>query len=231
MEKERTSDLLAGLDSGTHLMERRKEMIDKAWSKRLATGLAMTALLVLAGCSATTRDLSPDEVIHYDEGYDFSDKKAIVDRLVESLITKPPLVARSDRPVLIIYNVANRTSEHIETSGITDDIRLEILQSGKARFVNEVQRETIQKETDYQYGGNVSPETRIARARQVGAEYMISGTLRSITKKQPEQVRLKKKTLQYYSLTLELTDLQTGLIEWTDNVEIVREAAKPIIGW
>lgn len=192
---------------------------------------AAVILFVMAGCSATTRDISPDETIHYDEGYDFSDKKAIVNDLVESLVNKRPLVARDDRPVIIVYGVANRTSEHIETSAITDDIRQAILQSGKARFVNKVQRDNIQSESDYQYGGNVSAETRIQRARQVGAEYMLTGTLRSITKKEPKQVRLKKKTLQYYSLTLELTDLQTGLIEWTDSTEIVRESSKPFIGW
>jgi uncharacterized protein (TIGR02722 family) len=151
---------------------------------------------------------------------------------VASLLNKPPLVSRlDDRPVLIVYGVANRTSEHIETDGITDDIRREILQSGRARFVNKVQRDNIQSESDYQYGGNVSAETRLARARQVGAEYMLSGTLRSIKKKQPKQFRLTKKTLQYYSLTLELTDLQTGLIEWTDSTEIVRESSTPFIGW
>jgi len=192
---------------------------------------AMTAVFIMTGCSATTRDISPDEAIHYDEGYDFTDKKAIVTGLVESLLNKPPLVARYDRPVIIVYNVANRTSEHIETDGITDDIRQEILQSGKARFVNKEQRDNIEKETSYQYGGNVGAETRFQRARQVGAEYLISGTLRSIKKKQPKQFRLTKKTLQYYSLILELTDLQTGLIEWTDNVEIVRESSKPFIGW
>jgi len=206
-------------------------MFGNAWAKGFVLGFAVMALMMMAGCSASTRDISPDEVIHYDEGYDFSDKKAIVSSLVDSLMNKPPLVARNDRPVLIVYNVANRTDEHIETAAITDDIRQEILQSGKARFVNEVQRDTIQKESDYQYGGNVSPETRIARARQVGAEYMISGTLRSITKNQPKEMRMTKKTLQYYSLTLELTDLQTGLIEWTDNVDIVRESSTPIIGW
>ncbi len=186
---------------------------------------------LMIGCTATTRDISPDETIHYDESYDFSDKNAIVNDLVESLVNKPPLVARFDRPVIIIYGVANRTSEHIETSGITDDIRQEILESGKARFVSKRQRDDIAAETDYQYGGNVSAETRLQRARQVGAEYMLTGTLRSIKKKEPKQVRLRKKTLQYYSLTLELTDLQTGLIEWTDSAEIVREASKPFIGW
>jgi uncharacterized protein (TIGR02722 family) len=202
------------------------------FKKSIFLVFAAIVLFMMTGCSATTRDISPDEAIHYDEGYDFSDKNAIVSDLVASLLNKPPLVSRlDDRPVLIVYGVANRTSEHIETDGITDDIRREILQSGRARFVNKVQRDNIQSESDYQYGGNVSAETRLARARQVGAEYMLSGTLRSIKKKQPKQFRLTKKTLQYYSLTLELTDLQTGLIEWTDSTEIVRESSTPFIGW
>jgi penicillin-binding protein activator len=192
---------------------------------------AAMIMFMMTGCSTTTRDISPDESIHYDEGYDFSDKKAIVADLVGSLTTKPPLVARYDRPIMIVYGVANRTSEHIETDGITDDIRQELLQSGKARFVNKVQRENIQSESDYQYGGNVSAETRLTRARQVGAEYMISGTLRSIKKREGKGIRLNRDTLQYYSLTLELTDLKTGLIEWTDSAEIARESSKPFIGW
>lgn len=206
-------------------------MFRNVFSKSMFFLFLAVLIASLAGCRATTRDYSPDDVVHYDESYDFSDKNTIVDYLVSSLISKPPLVSRYDRPVMIVYGVANRTSEHIETSGITDDIRMKILQSGKARFVNKNQRDNIEKETAYQYGGNVSPETRLRRARQIGAEYMLTGTLRSIKKKQPKQVRLKKKTLQYYSLTLELTDLQSGLIEWTDNAEIVRESSKPFIGW
>lgn len=192
---------------------------------------AAVIVFMMTGCSTTTRDISPDAAMHYDESYDFSDKNAIVDALVESLVNKQPLVAREDRPVIIVYSVANRTNEHIETDGITDDIRREIMQSGKARFVNKVQRENIQSESDYQYGGNVSAETRLTRARQVGAEYMISGTLRSITKREGKGFRMKRDTLQYYSLTLELTDLKTGLIEWTDSAEIARESSKPFIGW
>ncbi len=53
----------------------------------------------------------------------------------------------------------------------------------------------------------------------------------SIEKKQPKQFRVKKKNLIYYKLTMELTNLKTGLIDWTDEFEIVREASKPFIGW
>ncbi len=186
---------------------------------------------VMTGCTATTRTYTPEDTIHYDENYDFSDKKLIVETLVQSMLTHPPLEGRYDRPVLIVYGVSNRTKEHISTSGITDDIRMELVQSGKARLINETQRANIEKELNYQHGGSVSPEQRIERGRQAGALFMITGTLRSIEKKQPKQIRLKKKTLMYYSLNLELTDLKTGLIEWADHVEIVREASKPFIGW
>ncbi len=198
------------------------------WRLVLVAGLCAVMLM---GCRATTRDISPDESLHYDETYGFADKKAIVEALVDSLASEPPLCCREGRPVIVIYGVANRTSEHIDTSGITDEIRQEILATQKARFVNKTQRANIEKELNYQYGGHVSPETRMERARQIGAEYMLTGTLRSIRKKQPDQVRLKRRTLQYYSLNLELTDLETGLVEWADSVEIVRESAKPFIGW
>jgi hypothetical protein len=49
----------------------------------------LAAVFMMIGCSATTRDISPDEAIHYDEGYDFTDKKVIVSGLVESLLNKP----------------------------------------------------------------------------------------------------------------------------------------------
>ncbi len=198
---------------------------------RLTLALAILSVSLLAGCHASTRDYEPTDTIHYDASYDFSDKNKIVNDLVESLKNRSPLAARNDRPVVIIYNVANRTSEHISTDLITDDIRQRILASGKARFVNRIQRETIEQELSYQHGGDVTLETRVQKARQVGAEYMITGTLRSITKDEPRQVRLRKRKLQYYSLTLELTDLETSLIEWADSVEIVREEAKPFVGW
>ncbi len=194
-------------------------------------GFAGLLLFFVVGCSVTTREIGSDEKVIYDEGYHFSDKKAIVNDMVTSLLSKYPLLRATDRPVFIVYGIANRTSEHISTSAMTDDMRVALLNSGQVRFINKIQRDNIERETSYQYGGNVAVETRIQKARQVGAKYMLTGTLRSIEKNQPSQFRLKKKTLMYYSLNMELTDIQTGLIEWADSTEVIREASKPFIGW
>ncbi len=184
--------------------------------------------LLLSGC-ATTRTLDPNQSLHYDASYDFSDKRKIVADLTSSLLAAAPAAA-GKRPILIIYDVANETSEHINTSGITDDIRLELIRSGKYRFINEAQRKNLAREAAYQAVA-VDPRMRAEQGKKLGADYILSGTLRSIEKKDVRQIRLTKKKYVYYSLNMELTDLTTGEIAWADKVEIARESSRPIIGW
>jgi penicillin-binding protein activator len=188
------------------------------------------AFVTMAGCMASTKNLNPEKETHYDASYDFSDKSKIVDRLVIPLLAAPVFPVK-EKPILIVYPVVNDTSEHISTSGITDEIRMKLVQSGRFRFINEDQRTNIQKETKYQYQGNVDPGQRVEQGRQLGANYILSGTLRSIKKEQPKQVRLTKKERIYYSLDLTITDLKTGEIVYADEAELAREASKPIIGW
>ncbi len=199
----------------------------RPWTTLILLSIAVT---LLAGC-ATTRTIDPQSETHYDAYYDFSDKQKIVDTLTQSLLNVQQLPPASSKPILIIYPIANETSEHISTSGITDDIRLNLIKSGKFRFINEAQRRNVQREIAYQAQGYVNPAQRIQVGKQLGADYILSGALRSIEKKQPRQIRLTKKKLVYYSLNLELTDLTTGEIAWADKVELARESTQPIIGW
>ncbi len=193
--------------------------------------MAWSAILTMSGCMASTKNLNPADETHYDASYDFSDKKQIVDRLVTPLLSATQFFPVQVKPVLIVYPVVNETSEHISTSAITDEIRMKLLNSGKIRFINEHQRENIMKEISYQNQGYVDPALRVEQGRQLGADYILSGTLRSINKKQPKQMRLYKKERVYYSLDLSMTDLKTGEIVYADQAELAREASKPIIGW
>ena len=189
------------------------------------------AFLTMSGCMAYTKNLNPEGEYHYDASYDFSDKNRIVDKLVNPILSATQFFPVNVKPILIVYPVVNETSEHIDTSGITDEIRMKLLKSGKVRFINEHQRENIMKETSYQNQGFVDPAMRVEQGRQLGADYILSGTLRSIKKKQPEQWRISKKERIYYSLDLTMTDLKTGEIVYADQAELAREASKPIIGW
>jgi len=195
--------------------------------------MALVSVVILAtGCAATTRSIDPNEqTIHYDANYDFSDKKEIVNKLTDSLLNTTLLSREVSKPIIVTYGISNETSEHINTGGISDDIRLKLIQAGEYRFVNRKQRDNALAEADFQYAGFVPPEQRITEGRQLGANYILAGTLRSIEKEQPRQWRLNERKLVYYSMNLELTNIETGEISWADNVEIAREASKPIIRW
>ncbi|MGH1353135.1 MAG: penicillin-binding protein activator LpoB [Methyloligellaceae bacterium] len=204
--------------------------MNRYWEQLIRTMLASFFIVSLAGCMASTRTIDTNSEVHYNASYDFSDKKKIVDDLTASLLSSE-IAYRSEKPILIVYTVANETSEHINTGGITDDIRLALIQSQKYRFINKKQRENIAEEVAYQTAGHVAVADQIKQGKQLGADYILSGTLRSIEKEQSRQWRLFEKKLVYYSLNLEMTDLVTGEIAWADKVELARESSKPIFRW
>ncbi len=192
----------------------------------------ITAAALATGCAATTKSIDPnEETVHYDANYDFSDKKEIVAKLTDSLLNTTLMGRETAKPIIVTYGIANETAEHINTGGISDDIRLALIQAGEYRFVNRKQRDNALSEADFQYAGFVPPEQRIVEGQQLGANYILAGTLRSIEKNQPRQWRLNKRKLVYYSLNLEMTNIQTGEVSWADAVEIARESKQPIIGW
>lgn len=188
--------------------------------------------ILFAGCAASVISKNPDRPIHTDADYDYTDLHEFTRKLVSSMLSKKPIADHPDKPVIVIYGLTNRTDEHIDLQAVTDAVRAKLHESGKVQFVAKPQREQIDEEVDYMTkSGKVDPATQIRLAKQVGARYMLTGTIYSLTKDQIPQVRFKKRQLKWFKLTLELTDIETALIAWTDEVEIAREVRKPYIGW
>jgi hypothetical protein len=145
--------------------------------------------------------------------------------MVGSLVQYPG-IANGRRPVVQVSKVANRTSEHIDTKSISDKIRTALINTGKVRFtaVSDVNREMLDN-LDYQSSsGVVDPKTAKRAGKQVGADYLLFGDIASIVK------RAGRESDVYYKFTLNLVDVQTGIIEWTDEREIRKQATRPIFG-
>ena len=191
------------------------------------------ALTLGSGCSAFRSSVKEVDVANakpMDASYDFSDLRWLGNSIGTDLAAAPLLAQSGKKPILVVMGIQNRTSRHIDTKAITDTTRTVVINSGKADFVNESQRDTLLKEQGYQLA-NCTPETRNAIGRQLGAKYMLTGSLVELKKEAPKQVRLSRKEEIYYQLTIEVTDLQTGLIAWTQQKERARGASKPVVGW
>jgi len=193
--------------------------------KIVTTGLA--AIAVASGCAACqkVRYADPRRVEVLTADFGSTDLQTLADRMVGSLVRHPG-IASGRRPVVQVSKVRNRTSEHIDTKSVTDKIRTSLVKSGRVRFtaVSDVNREMLDNLEYQSASGVVDPRTAHRVGRQIGADYLLFGDIASIVK------RAGRETDVYYKLTLNLVDVETGIIEWTDEQEIRKQATRPIIG-
>jgi uncharacterized protein (TIGR02722 family) len=199
----------------------------------LNLGLIVLLGLFSSGCAAfraSTTDVDVREQRHMGSTYDYSDMRNITQDVVNELLNSPFLRDKTSPPIVMIAGVQNRTSRYVDTKALTDKMRTALIQSGAAQFVNEARREELLREQGYQ-AAHATADTQVQVGRQLGARYMLSGSLMEMESTSPRQVRVSKQQLNYYKLTIEVTDLETGLIAWTTEQEFARQASLPLIGW
>lgn len=198
---------------------------------RLVVILAVATLG--SGCRAfraSTKEVDVATAKPMDTAYDYSDLRWLGNSIGEDISAWKVLDQGGKKPILVVMGIQNRTTRHIDTKAITDTIRTVVINNNKADFVNETQRDAILKEKGYQLA-NCTPETRVAIGRELGARYVLSGSLIEIRKEEPRQIRLSKAEEVYYQLTIEITDIETSLIAWTKQKERARGGSKPVLGW
>jgi len=185
----------------------------------------ITALLFSCATTPRVQYGSPEQVETLTQEFGSTDLQMIAEKMVNSLLATP-LLQSGQRPVLYVHRVKNKTDEHIDTKSVTDKIRVTLLKSGKVRFsaVNEVNDELV-KQLEYQTSsGIVDPTTAKQFGRQVGTDYFLYGEITSIKK---SSGRVKD---VYFKFTMNLVNIETGLIEWADEKEIRKQAKKPLVG-
>lgn len=153
-----------------------------------------------------------------------TDMQETVKALVASMLAHPSLARAKVPPTVLITTLQNKTSEHIDTQSVMDMVRVELMKSGKLRFIDKEAREDIDEEYSYQNSGRVSSETKKGPGGQVGSDFIVNGRLDSIV-----QEVGKDKTV-YYKITLNLTNLKSSVIEWSDNKQIRKIYRKKTIG-
>lgn len=153
-----------------------------------------------------------------------TDMQNVVKDLVGSLTAHHSIANANKPPVVMVTQLQNKTSEHIDTQNIMDMVRVELMRGGRVAFIDKEARGDISEEYNYQNSGMVSEETKKGPGGQTGADFIINGRLDSIV-----QEVGKEKTI-YYKVTLNLTNLKTSQIVWSDYKQIRKLYKKKSVG-
>ncbi len=141
---------------------------------------------------------------------------AWLSRLVQTrtMQAKEAAEAYKKQPIIIVGSVLNKSHEHIEADTFIKDIERSIIEGGVVRIVaNSTLREKLRKEKSEQVGFT-APETQKHFGRELGADYMVFGTINAIVDTE------SKNSVVFYQVDLELINLETNEKEWMGNKKI-----------
>lgn len=175
--------------------------------------VVICGLSMLIGCATgggVYRDANEEQILG--SRWNNTDANKTAEHMVKELLEGGWLTdytARSGkRPKVIITELENKTSEHIDTEWLTNAVRSQLINSRKVRFLNNKERDTILAELKHQNSKFVDAASAKKIGKQLGADYILSGTLSSIVSQDGDY-----KTVTYQT-DLNLTNIQTSEIEW-----------------
>jgi hypothetical protein len=197
--------------------------------------LLLSACLVatLAACGgprAYTRGTyeDPNTIEMLSDRFNENDLQLIAKKMAESLAASPRFsAARPDGslPIVLVGKLKNSTSEHIDMRSLGDKIQTALAQTGRFALVDQAARQDIAEEYEYQQSGYVDPNAAKGPGQQTSVDFLMTGDLASII----QEVGNDK--LVYYKMTAKLSNVRTGLIEWTDEKQIRKKFEKRSVGW
>lgn len=199
----------------------------------IQVGLILSFVFILSGCAMFRIRVKDDDVSkmpQLDARYGPQDLRRLSQDISAEIANSSFITNQQNNPIMIIYGVQPRTTTFVDTQALTDRIRTTLIQAGKIQFVNESRRDQLMKEQGFQ-AQSATDETRITIGKQLGARYMLTGALVEMQKQTGAQVRVSKTELMYYQLTVDITDLETGIVAWSTQKEFAREMRQPLIGW
>ena len=181
----------------------------------LATLLIAAVAIAVAGCAKPkTRYGDAGGVETVTNEFGSTDLQMLAEQMTQSML-QTPVIEGGNLPIVTIQEVKNKTSEYIDTRAITNRMRSTLQKSRRVRFaVDNAEMQRPKEELERQGSELYDQEKAVRQGKMVGAGYRLSGEITSIVK---ETKNVKD---VYYQLFLSLTDIQTGIEEWSETKDI-----------
>ena len=184
--------------------------------------LVVLTIALINGCAnrKITR-VDPNETIDLSGRWNDSDSRLVSEEMIGDLLTSAwiprYLKANDKRPVVVVGLVENKSHEHINAQSFIKDLEKAIIRDGNIRLVvagekrNELRKERAEQQ-DY-----ASPETTKKWGKELGADFILQGTINSIVDS------YKKQKVVTYQIDLQLTNIETNEVVWMGDKKIKKQ--------
>jgi uncharacterized protein (TIGR02722 family) len=187
--------------------------------------------VALSGCSSskTVSRIDPGTTVDLSGNWNDTDSRLVSDEMIHDALTlnsqsRPWLASfmkdHGKNPAVIVGAIRNLTDEHIATAAFVGDIERAFINSGNVRVVaTKDERSDVRSERRDQQA-NASDETVKTFGKELGADYMLIGSINKITDQEG------KEKVAFYQVDLNLTDIQSNEKAWSGQTKIKKYIAR-----
>lgn len=194
--------------------------------------LLFGTILLLASCATapTVERKEVDTTIDLSGRWNDADSRMVSEEMIQDCLNRPWLERYKVKhggqiPTVIVGRVRNRSHEHINVQTFVKDLERALINSGQIQFVaSKVERNGVREERVDQ-AQHSSDETMKGPGQEIGADYMMIGTLNTI------RDDIGGKAVMYYQTNLELIDMATNIKVWIGEKKIKKLIKKPKVKW
>jgi uncharacterized protein (TIGR02722 family) len=185
----------------------------------LRAGLALLALVAVSACSTKVERLDESKAVDLSGGWNDTDSRLVSQEMIQDSLSRAWLQEfrgrpGQTRPAVIVGEVRNLSHEHINTNTFTLDLERSLINSGKVDFVaTKDERKGIRDERKDQ-DLNSREDTRNAMGRELGADFMLTGTINTIVDPNGNE------QLLFYQVNMTLISLKDNRKVWVGQKDI-----------
>jgi penicillin-binding protein activator len=173
---------------------------------------------LLFSCARTVTRVDPNEQYDLSGRWNDTDSRQVADKMISDLLNsgsfKEYASTRGKKPVIIVGQIRNRTTEHIDANNYIKKFEMAIFNSSIAELVESDEfRDKLRNERAQQQDF-ADPATMAQWGKETGADLILFGEMTSET-----DVYNNKRVVNYVT-TLFLTNMETNKRIWYGQHEI-----------
>ena len=185
----------------------------------LNAGVALLALAVLSACATKVERLDTSTAVDLSGGWNDTDSRAVSQEMIQDSLSRAWLQEfrgrpGQARPAVIVGEVRNLSHEHINVNTFTLDLERALINSGKVDFVATKQERLGIRDERKDQDLNARQDTRNAMGKELGADFMLTGTINTIVDPNGNQ------QLLFYQVNMTLISLADNRKVWVGQKDI-----------
>lgn len=188
---------------------------------------ALIMALLIGGCATRVERISTDEARDLSGNWNDTDSRLVSEEMIEDVLARRWLEdyrnQHGKNPTLIVGEVRNLSHEHISTGTFVNDLARELINSGEVTFVASREERDQLRDERMDMGLHATAESRKAMGEELGADFMLQGTINSILDVEG------RRQVRFYQVDLTLFSLADNRQVWIGQKQIRKFVTRPSV--